>query len=160
MTPEAVARTGMYFEEFSVGDEFTTQGRTITDVEVTMWAMFTGDMHPMHVDNEFARDFGIFGGRFPPGLMAVAIASGLNERMGLWSGTGLAMTKQTAEYKTPVLIGDTISVRLTVLECTPRPKRHAGIVLFGYQIVRQNGDVCVQGEWTIVLASRSELDGA
>ena len=45
MTPEAVARTGMYFEEFSVGDEFTTQGRTITDVEVTMWAMFTGETY-------------------------------------------------------------------------------------------------------------------
>jgi len=143
-----------YFDDLTPGDSFVTQGRTISDVDNTLWTMFTGDMNPMHVDDEFAQEFGLFGGRFPAGLMPVAVASGLNERLGMFAGTGLAMTRQTIEYKTPVLIGDTIHVRLTVTDCRPSTRRPAGSVDFQYEIVRQNGDVCVSGEWTIVLRKR------
>ena len=70
-----------FFEDFSEGDEFVTQGRTLTETDLMSWAMFTGDMNSMHVDEDFASEYGLFGGRFPPGLMAVAIASGLWERL-------------------------------------------------------------------------------
>lgn len=143
-----------FFDDLAVGDEFVTQGRTVTDVDGTFWAMFTGDMNPMHVDDVFAREHGLFGGRFPPGLMTVAIASGLNERLGLFVGTGLAMLGQTVRYRKPVLPGDTIRVELVVRGRTPHPRRPAGTVEFGYRIVKTDGTVCVEGEWTIMLARR------
>lgn len=94
MTPGPAAR---YFDDLSPGEVFETHGRTVPDVEDTLWAMYTGDMNPMHVDDDFAKEHGLSGGRFPAGLAIVAIASGLTERLGLFSGTGLAMTGQTIE---------------------------------------------------------------
>ena len=150
-----VGPAARHFEEFEVGAEFRTQGRTVTDIEGMRWAMFTGDMNPMHVDNDFATKHGLFGGRFPPGLMVVAIASGLNERMGLFAGTGLAMLGQTIRYSKAVVPGDTVHVELTVRSLEPRPRRSAGIVEFGYEIVTGDGTVAIEGEWTILLASSS-----
>lgn len=144
-----------FFDDLSVGETFVTQGRTFTSADGLLWAMYSGDMNPMHVDDDFAREYGIFGGMFPPGLAIVGIASGLNERLGLFVGTGLAMTGQAIRYRTPVLPGDTIRVQLEVKSLTPHPRRPAGTAEFGYQIVKSDGTVCIEGEWGILLAARS-----
>jgi acyl dehydratase len=144
-----------FFDDLAVGETFVTQGRTFTSADGLLWAMYSGDMNPMHVDEEFAREYGIFGGVFPPGLAIVGIASGLNERLGLFVGTGLAMTGQTIRYRKAVLPGDTIRVRLEVKSLTPHPRRPAGTAEFGYEIVTSDGTVCIEGEWGILLATRS-----
>ena len=143
-----------YFEEFAPGDEFLTQGRTIGETDNTIWAMFSGDMNPMHVDDEYARAHGLFGGRFPAGLMVVGVASGLQERLGLFTGTGLAMLSQTIEYHTAVVLGDTIHERMIVTECTPSKSRPAGRVTFRYEILRQDDTICISGLVTYYLLGR------
>ena len=44
-----------YFEDFVVGETFTTPGRTITDADVTDFAGVSGDFHSLHTDEEFAK---------------------------------------------------------------------------------------------------------
>jgi acyl dehydratase len=154
MSKAPVGPAAKYFDDLTVGDQFRTQGRTFTATDGLLWAMYTGDMNPMHVDEEFAKEHGIFGGVFPPGLAIVGIASGLNERLGLFNGTGLAMTEQTIRYRKAVLPGDTISVILEVKDLKPHPKRPMGTATFGYQIVKSDGTLCIEGEWGIVLANR------
>jgi acyl dehydratase len=143
-----------YFEDFAAGDEFVTQGRTIGEADNTIWTMFSGDMNPMHVDDEYARENGLFGGRFPAGMMVVAVASGLQERLGLFTGTGLAMISQTIDYHKAVLLNDTIRERMIVEECVPSTSRPAGRVTFRYEIIRQNDDICVSGLVTYYLLGR------
>lgn len=155
MTPPPTGPAARWFEDFAVGDVFETQGRTVSETEVSAWAMFTGDMNPMHVDEEFASAHGLYGRRFPPGLAAVALASGLQERLGLFAGTGLAMRRQTIEYRTPVLIGDTIHVRLEVRGLEPHPRRPAGTVTCRYEILKADGTVAVEGDWVIFVVRRS-----
>jgi acyl dehydratase len=145
-----------YFEEFAPGDVFLTQGRTIGEADLTFWTMYTGDMNPMHVDDVYAKEHGLFGGRFPAGLMIVAVAAGLQERLGLFTGTGLAMTGQTIEYHQAVLLGDTIRERMTVRECIPSRKRAAGRVLFDYEILRQDDTVCVSGTVGFFILGRGD----
>jgi len=154
MSAQPVGPAARYFDDLEVGQQFRTQGRTVTHVEGSMWAMFTGDMNPMHVDDDFAGEYGPFEGRFPPGLMVVAIASGLNERLGLFVGTGVVMTGQTIHYHRAVLPGETVHVDLTVLKKAPHPRRAAGFVDFGYQVVTADGTLCIDGEWTIMLIAR------
>ena len=52
-----------YFEDYSVGDQRTTPGRTITETDIVMHAMHSGDFFPHHVDAEFAKKVH-FGKRF------------------------------------------------------------------------------------------------
>ncbi len=145
-----------YFDDFAPGDVFVTQGRTIGETDLTLWTMYTGDMNPMHVDDVYARENGLFGGRFPAGLMIVAVAAGLQERLGLFNGTGLAMTGQTIDYHQAVLLGDTIHQRMTVRECVPSRSRPAGRVLFDYEILKQDETVCVSGTVGFYLLGRGD----
>lgn len=154
MDTMASSQQTRYFEDFSPGDHWRTQARTITVVDGTLWAMFTGDMNPMHVDDELARSAGLFGGRFPPGLMSVAIGSGLQETLGLTVGTGLAVLEQTVRYRQPVLFGDTIHLELTVERVKRASRGDRGVVFFGYRIVKHDGTVCAEGETRMLVAAR------
>lgn len=149
-----VGPNARFFEDFSVGEQFITQGRTVTQADGLFWAMFTGDMNPMHVDVDFATQYGIFGGTFPPGLMSVAIGTGLDERLGLSAGTGLAMLEQSIWYKTPVMFGDTIRVRITIMKLEAHPTKPRGTVHFHYEIVKTDGTVAIEGEWVRLVAAR------
>ena len=51
-----------YFEEYELGAVRTTAGRTITETDIVMHAMHSGDFYPHHVDAEFAKK-GPFGQR-------------------------------------------------------------------------------------------------
>lgn len=153
-TSRPVGSAARFFEDFAVGERLVTQGRTVTETDRVMWAMFTGDMNPMHVDAVYAAEHGLFGGAFPPGLMAVAIASGLKERLGLFTGTGLAMREQTIRYHHPALVGDTLHVELTVTATEARPAKAHGTVRFDYVVLDQHGRAIASGEWVMVVATR------
>lgn len=144
-----------FFEDFSVGERISTQGRTVTHADGLFWAMFSGDMNPMHVDQYFAAKHGLFGGVFPPGLASIAIASGLMERLGLGTGTALAILEQTIRYKSPVMFGDTIHLELMIKELKPHPEKPRGTVQFAYEILKQDGSVAIEGEWRWLFATRT-----
>lgn len=153
-----VGPAGRFLEDFTVGEKIVTQGRTVTAADGLFWAMFSGDMNPMHVDYDYAAKHGIFGGAFPPGLASIGIASGLMERLGLSAGTGLAIIEQTIRYKAPVLFGDTIRLALEVLEVQPHAVKPQGKVLFAYAILRGEDETVIEGEWRWLFASRAALD--
>ena len=58
--------TGMYWEEWVVGAEFETAGRTITEADIIMYAGLSGDYAPLHIDEEYAKKTQ-FGGRIAHG---------------------------------------------------------------------------------------------
>lgn len=149
-----VGPSARYFEDFKLGERFVSQGRTITQADGLLWAMYTGDMNPMHVDHEFAAKHALFGGAFPPGLMAVAIAQGLNERLGLAAGTGLAILEHSIRYKTAVLFGDTIHLELVVTALKRHATKPRGTVHYSYQVLKGDGTVAVVGEWVWLFAAR------
>jgi acyl dehydratase len=97
----------------------------------------------------------LFGGRFPAGLQVIAVASGLQERLGMFTGTGLAVLGHTINYHKPVLLGDTIHVRMTVLESSPSKSKPAGRVTFKYEVITQTDIVAASGEMTYYLLARA-----
>jgi len=46
---------GRHFEEFAVGEKFTTAARTVTESAVDRFAGLSGDFNPLHADEESAR---------------------------------------------------------------------------------------------------------
>lgn len=149
-----------FFEDFKLGDRIVTQGRTVTAADGLFWSMFSGDMNPMHVDYDYANKHGIYGGAFPAGLVAVAIASGLLERTGFSAGTGLAIIAQTVRYKVPVLFGETIRLELVIRELIPSRNHPRGTVRFDYQVIKTDDTVVLEGEWTWLFASRAAITPA
>ena len=44
-----------YFEDYELGEKIITRKRTITETDVVVFCMFSGDWYPLHSDMEFAK---------------------------------------------------------------------------------------------------------
>lgn len=154
MTAASSTATGLYLDDFTVGESWVTPRRTITDAEVTAFAGISGDFNPLHIDEEYARSTQ-FGGRIFHGPGVFAIATGLESTLGIKSETAIAFLGMTWDMLAPVMIGDTIHVEETVTEVRPsRSKPDRGIVAFDVQVLNQRGVVCQRGTWNVMFKRR------
>jgi acyl dehydratase len=123
------------FDDLAVGIEFETLGRTITESDVVAFSNLTGDRHPQHVDEEFARAT-IFGERIAHGMLLLSYAVGL---MPLDPFRVVALRRiSDATFKSPVRLGDTIRVHTRISEVRPLDEGF-GIVGMKWKVVNQEG---------------------
>jgi acyl dehydratase len=146
----------MYFEEFAVGQEVVTPGRTVTEADVVAFAGLSGDYNQMHVDAHFSAQ-GMFGQRVAHGLLGLSIASGLAVQTGVLEGTVLAF-REINEWKfsRPIYFGDTIQVVMVVKETKPMARLGGGLVVLNLNVKNQNDETVMKGTWSTLVASRPE----
>ena len=151
---ELVARTGMYFEEFEIGQSITSVGRTLTEADVVAFAALTGDWNSLHTDAVYAAAHP-FGQRVAHGLLGMSIASGLIMRLGFLEETVLAFREiGNWKFSQPTFIGDTLRVRATVTETKPVRRLNAGAVTVKVEILNQDDKVAQRGTWSVLVQSR------
>jgi acyl dehydratase len=155
MTPPTDSRltsANRFLEDLDIGDSWLSQGRTITETDVVTFGTWSGDMHPLHTNQEYARRTQ-FGGRIFHGPGALAIAFGLEMGIGWKEYSAIAFLGiQDWKLIAPVRIGDTISVREEVTEVRPSAtKADRGIVKTRVEIINQHGEVCQGGSWVVLL---------
>ena len=141
---------GKTFDEFKVGDEFTTASRTITEADVVNFAGLSGDYNPLHTDEEFGKSTP-FKGRVAHGMLSVAIATGLANQLGIFEGTTVALLSMTISYKGAAKFGDTIHLVLKVIDKKETSKGDKGIVTFDTIVYNQNDNPIVEGQWLVML---------
>jgi len=145
---------GQAFEEFAVGEEFETHGRTLTETDLVSFCGFVGDYEPIHADEEFARKSPV-GRRIMQGSLITSVVDGLISRMGLFEGTAITFLACAWEFKAPVFIGDTIRARLCVAETRPSKKGGRGVVTFAVTVLSQEDREVVTGSYTMMFVSKS-----
>lgn len=155
MSPLPSTPRGMYFEEFEVGQKFTSAGRTVTESDIVSFAGLSGDFNQIHVDAEYSKKSPA-GQRVAHGLLVMSIASGLAVQTGVMEGT-IIYFREINEWKfvKPVFIGDTIHVELEVLETKALPRIGGGSVVIGLAVKNQNNDTSMKGTWTVLIASKT-----
>ena len=147
-----------YFEDYRVGAQRTTSGRTITEADVVIHAGHTGDYFPHHVDAEFARETP-FGQRIAHGTMTFAIGIGLTA--GQINPAAFTYGYDRVRFPKPVFIGDTIHTRVTIKEKQPDAKRPGfGRVIEGCEVLNQRGEVVLYCEHILVAQMRPAPDKA
>lgn len=130
---------GLYFEDFEVGREFETAGRTITESDIVLFAGITGDWTELHTNAEFAKST-IFGQRIAHGALIFSITTGLLVRLGFVEKTVLAFYGvDRLRFTKPVFIGDTIKAVGKVVE--KEDKGGYGVVTIECKTVKQTGEV-------------------
>lgn len=129
----------LYFEDFEVGMEIETMGRTITEADIVLFSALTGDWNPIHTDAEFSKNT-IFGQRIAQGLLILSIMEGLLIRLGFLDKSIVAFYGiDKLRFTNPVFIGDTIKAKSKVVEKQDRGE--FGIVKFEAIVEKQTGDV-------------------
>ena len=138
--------TSLYFEDFSPGQRFESAGRTITEADLTFFAMLSGDWHPMHVDAEFARTTR-FGERVVHGTFGIALATGMMHALGIFERSAIAMLDlREWRFEAPLRVGDTLRLSLSIIETAPGRSGNSGRVRRGFELFNQNNTVVQRGE--------------
>jgi acyl dehydratase len=103
------------FKDVAVGDQIPSRERVVTREDVKAYADAGGDQNPLHQDDAFARDAGFPGiiahGMFTMGHMASAVTD--------WSGPDAWVARIEAQFRAPVLIGESITAGGSVRSIDP-----------------------------------------
>lgn len=135
-----------YLSELQVGDAFTTAHQTISETTVTLFAGITGDFHPVHMDEEYAKTLP-FGGRISHGLLNASVAMALWSRLGIVEESAICQLGCTWEFIGPVRFGDTIHDEVEVTDIkrsASKPDR--GVLTTKMKVLNQHGEVVVTNE--------------
>ncbi len=142
----------LYFEDFTIGARSESPSRTLTNAHFLFFSGLTGDNHPIHYDEEYARRT-VFGGQVAHGLLLMAMtalgASPLSHRL---EASMIAFVEQGCRFLKPVLLGDTVypSHEVTALE----PKKDRGLVRFTTRITNQRGETVLEGYHAYLIRRR------
>ncbi|MEP3437299.1 MAG: MaoC/PaaZ C-terminal domain-containing protein [Hoeflea sp.] len=128
-----------YFEDYEIGSERVTYGRTITETDFVVHAGHTGDFFPHHMDAEFMKTQG-FGQRIAHGTMVFSIGVGLTASV--INPVAFSYGYDRLRFVRPVFIGDTIHTRTTIASKQDDPKRaEMGRVVERTEVINQKGEV-------------------
>jgi len=145
---------GLYYEEFEVGQKFSTTGRTITEADIVRFAGLSGDYNQIHTDAEFSEKTH-FKQRIAHGLLVVSIASGLVAQSGFIDSTVLAFREiNDWKFAKPVFIGDTIRLLCEVNKTKAFPRLGGGAVAIKISVINQKDDTVMKGTWTVLMVSK------
>ena len=136
------------FDELSVGDSASLQ-RTLTREDIATFAVMSGDINPSHVDEEFARTarfhqvvaHGMWAGTLISTLLGTELP-----------GPGTIYLDQSLAFRHPVMVGDTVTVRVTLRE---KIANHHHL-RFDCLVQNQRGETVVNGQ-ALVLAPTEKI---
>ncbi len=106
----------VYLDEIQPGMSARSE-HTVTERDIQLFGEATGDMNPVHFDEEFAKKT-IFRGRVAHGALSIGYISGVIGTQ--LPGGGAIFVSASIVFKTPVRIGDTVVTTVTVREVQGR----------------------------------------
>ncbi len=144
----------MWFEEFEVGQQIISPGRTISEGDINSFAGLSGDYNQIHTNAEFAAGT-MFGKRVAHGLLGLSIAAGLAVRTGFMEGTVIAFREiNNWKFTSPIFIGDTVHTEANIIETKAIPRLGGGSVMIEVYLKNQRDEVTMKGTWTVIVASK------
>ncbi|WP_315836009.1 phenylacetic acid degradation bifunctional protein PaaZ [Bradyrhizobium prioriisuperbiae] len=141
-----------HFEDLDIGQTFFSKERTITLDDIEHFAHFTGDTFYAHMDEEATKGHPFFPGRVAHGYLLLSFAAGLfvdPDPGPVLANYGL----DSLRFVKPLQPGETIKVRLTAKEKSPRNKQY-GEVRWDVEISTDKGETAATYELLTMNAVR------
>jgi len=142
----------LYFDDFTLGERFRSPGRTLGDAHFLLFAGLTGDNHPIHYDEDYARHTR-FGARVAHGLLVMAMsalgASAYAQRL---EASMIAFVEQGCRFRKPVLLGDTVHAEFEVAGLERKGDR--GVLRLRITLLNQRNEEVLEGHHVYLLRCR------
>lgn len=146
---------GKYFEELEVGQQIRhSLGRTVTEMDNTLFSTLTMNTQPLHLNEDFASRTQ-FGQRIVNGIFTLGLVVGLTVGE-LTEGTVVAnLGYDRVVHPNPVYHGDTIYAESEVLEKREsRSRSDVGIVRLKHTGRKPDGTIVVELERTVMFLKK------
>lgn len=146
----------IWYEDFVPGAVLTSPARTVTLADIDRWAELTGERHPVHMDDAFARAAG-FAGRIAHGLFGLSLIEGLKAELGVFERSVIAsLGWDKVRFHAPLAPGDDVFLRLELVDKRPSSKRGRGVATERGTLVRGDGTEITSGDHSVILLYRPE----
>jgi len=130
------------FDEIKVGDTADLT-RTLKHEDIELFAVMSGDVNPAHVDEDFAKSdmfhkviaHGMWGGALISAVLGTELP-----------GPGTIYLNQNFDFLKPVGLGDTITIRVTVVEKSDAHQH----VLLECLCTNQDGEPVIKGQAKVI----------
>jgi phosphate acetyltransferase len=130
------------FDEIQIGDIAKLE-RTLSEQDITLFAVMSGDLNPAHVDPEYAmssRFREVIGhGMWSGALISTVLGT-------VFPGPGTIYLGQNLRFRRPVRVGDSITIKVTAKE----KDAAKGKVVLDTECVNQDGEVVVSGTAEVI----------
>ncbi len=129
---------GRWYEDFTVGEEIRSPGKTLTEAEIVEFG-FRYDPQPFHIDKQ-AAGASIYGGLIASGWHIGSVAFRLLTMTDVLGEASLGSPGiDELRWLKPVRPNDTLTTIVRITEMRPsRSKPDRGIVVMAYRIVNQD----------------------
>jgi len=145
----------MFFEDFTVGQSFTTRSTSLTENEIVEFAA-KYDPQPFHIDREAARH-SMYGGLIASGFQTMGVCFRLFYQEGVLSCNLGSPGIDNIRWLQPVRPRDTLRTEVEVLAIYPSSsKNDRGRVNMHYRAVNQNGSTVLSMDITHIIKRRPE----
>jgi acyl dehydratase len=141
------------FDDLTVGDEWESPRRTVTETDVVLFAGLSGDFNPLHVDQTSARN-GPFGRPVAHGLLGLAIATGLVSHAPRVDTLAFLAILEW-KFHRPIVFGDTIHALSTVEALQAQARGRRGVVTWYRRILNQDNHLIQEGRTQTLVRARS-----
>ena len=148
----------LYFDDVEVGQEWESQGRTLTEADIVNFAGLSGDFNPIHIDHEFAKSTP-FRRPIAHGMLVFSAASGLSMLSPPMRTIAFLMVRQWY-FREPIFIGDTIRVLTVIRQKDERGRGRRGEIVWSRRIINQDGRVVQEGELVTLVEGRASQRSA
>jgi acyl dehydratase len=117
--------------------------KTISARDIEAFALLTGDVNPVHLDEEFAKRTR-FGKRIAHGMWGASLISAV---LGVkLPGPGTIFLGMDLKFQAPGYVGDTLTARAEIVKI----REDKGIVTLRTTCVNQDGAAIMSGEATVL----------
>lgn len=143
----------IFYEDIEPGTVYRAPERVIVESDLAIFAQISGDDHPIHTDEAYARNTP-FGRRIAHGPFGIALAIGQFGRIPGFQETAIAMTDvRDWKFKAPIFIGDIITVEVCVLEKSQR-KPGVGLIERHFRLLKADGTLAQEGRSAMLIMCR------
>ncbi|MEA4893796.1 MAG: MaoC/PaaZ C-terminal domain-containing protein [Oscillospiraceae bacterium] len=143
----------IYYEDYEIGSERETCGRTITETDIVLHAGQTGDFFPHHMDAEWCKTTE-FGRRIAHGTLVFSIGVGMTATV--INPVAFSYGYDKLRFIRPVFINDTITVKVVIKDKYPCPKHNdKGFVVENVQVYNQKKELVLVADHLLLCQMKS-----
>lgn len=150
-----MAMAGLYWEEFVEGRAWQTAERVVERSDIEAFSSLSGDANALHLDEDAARAAG-FDGVVAHGVLGLAVATGLINRLRLSAGTLVALLGTAWRFERPLYPGTRVRVRVTVQARRETRRSDRGVVVLAAELVTCDECILQRGELTLLVRRARE----
>jgi acyl dehydratase len=155
----STAKPQLFLDDFTVGQRFTGEPRSISDADFAAFGALTGDRHPIHYDAEYAKTTR-FGHPVAHGLHLMGLtALGATQLSDQLEASIVALVEQSCRFLKPVFAGSLLRSELIVKDIERKPEKGAGKIRFQVRLLNELGEAILDGQHLYLMRCRRKQPG-